>query len=179
MAPCLQPHVGANEAVYHDVGKATATINSILENIVARLENDKLLREALDFTVRRKSVGRWTKVYEYQGPDLETATILNQNRDAWTQYPQLFSSICLKPIGSVRHPLVYAAGQCLWWEQHDAWTTMIKRAHCVNLSRVQKEYDMNPEDLADLLRPNFSQYSRDDLIKKIKQLLKDGSMLES
>ena len=87
MALFLQPHVGANEAVDDDMDKATTTINSLLENVVARLENDKLLRDALDFTVRRKSVGRWIRVYEYQGPDLETATILNQNRDAWTQYP--------------------------------------------------------------------------------------------
>lgn len=153
--------------------------NKILEDIATEAKEDKGLGNRLKFLIRLKKAPRWHQIYEFHGPDIETAALLTQYRTWWTVNPALFFTQTLRPLQGVSHPFAAAAGQCLWREQHDAWGAMIRRAHLVNFSRMQKAYDLPMERMAEILQPHFTSYTRADLIRQVSELLRRGSVLDA
>jgi hypothetical protein len=162
-----------------DLEQLAEEYNGVLESIVSKVKKNRHLRAKLNFSIQRKKAPRWETVYEFRGPDLETVSILQEYRVSWTQDPALFLTLSLAPLQGISHPLAFAGGQCLWWERQDAWGAMIRRAHLVNFSKVQKGFDLSIEGMAEILQPYFPSYTKNELIDKGKELLRRGSVLET
>lgn len=169
----------AGGAMIDNTEQLAEQYNQILENIATKAEEDRDLEARLKFSIQRKKPPRWHQIYQFHGPDMETTVLLTEYRAWWTVNPAHFFTQSLAPLQGVSHPLAAAAGQCLWREKHDAWGAMIRRAHLVNFSRMQKKFDLPVENMAEMLQPHFTSYSREDLISKVTELLRRGSVLEA
>ena len=159
-----------------DVKQLAEAYNTILERIASSVEERKDLGAKLNFTVQRKNAGL-KDVYSYQGPDLETVATISKYQALWTAYPQCFFPQPHISLQGISHPYALAGALCLWCGQKNAWAAMIRRACLVNFSRMEKEFNLPIENIVHLLQPLYPG-TRDELIEKLKELLRRGSVLD-
>ncbi|MCJ1477232.1 hypothetical protein MMC13_005903 [Lambiella insularis] len=169
MAPSQQQQLAAPEF-------GIAKINATLAQVYQHLDSNPAWKSKLDYVVSRKGqAARLQKIFEFQGPDIDTLVLLHQYRETWTTHPMNFALCGLGESATSNHPVLQAALHCLALEQRNAWATMLRRCQCMVLSTLQKLYRMTPEDVAAGLAPIHESYRGEKLATKVKYLLDAGS----
>ena len=156
---------------------SAATINVTLAEAYEQLDANPAWKSKVDYVVSRKGQAtRIAKIFDYQGPDIDTFVLLIQYREMWKTEPVTFVSFGMGQVTTSNHPVLQAALNCLSSEQHDAWSTMLRRCQCMVLSALQKLYRMTPENVAVGLEELVDvPYRGKELLEKVKSLLDAGS----
>jgi hypothetical protein len=133
-----------------------STLNEQLRGIYDKLHNDKILKKALEFEVRRKGSrsSEWENVYNFNGLDFETLNILHHpHRPLWVQQPEHFVSFSNVPAWVANHPAVQMGCQLLALGKVGARDAILRRAHMVVFEELCKEFNISIEALAGQLAP--------------------------